>query len=66
MIELKEVGELLEKIRKERPLIHNLTNTVVTNFTANGLLALGASPVMADARRKRPIWRRWPTGCSSI
>ncbi|WP_046175232.1 hydroxyethylthiazole kinase [Domibacillus indicus] len=42
-------AQLLEKVRNEQPLIHNLTNTVVTNFTANGLLALGASPVMADA-----------------
>ncbi|MCM3569551.1 hydroxyethylthiazole kinase [Neobacillus mesonae] len=33
----------------ENPLVHNITNTVVTNFTANGLLALGASPVMANA-----------------
>jgi hydroxyethylthiazole kinase len=41
--------ELLEKIREANPLIHNITNIVVANFTANGLLALGASPVMADA-----------------
>lgn len=41
--------ELLEKIRAVNPLIHNITNIVVANFTANGLLALGASPVMADA-----------------
>lgn len=42
-------ADLLEKVRAEKPLVHNLTNTVVTNFTANGLLTLGASPVMADA-----------------
>nr|WP_084777903.1 hydroxyethylthiazole kinase [Saccharibacillus sacchari] len=48
----KELGERLEKLRKERPLVHNITNTVVTNFTANGLLALGASPVMAYAREE--------------
>lgn len=40
---------ILEKVRNENPLIHNITNAVVTNFTANGLLALGASPVMASA-----------------
>ncbi|WP_462409809.1 hydroxyethylthiazole kinase [Neobacillus sp. Marseille-QA0830] len=40
---------ILQKVRKENPLVHNITNTVVTNFTANGLLALGASPVMANA-----------------
>ncbi|NMD43686.1 MAG: hydroxyethylthiazole kinase [Firmicutes bacterium] len=39
----------LEKIRKEKPLIHNITNYVVMNTTANALLALGASPVMAHA-----------------
>ncbi|OAB43173.1 hydroxyethylthiazole kinase [Paenibacillus glacialis] len=38
----------LQKVRQKRPLVHNITNTVVTNFTANGLLALGASPFMAD------------------
>jgi hydroxyethylthiazole kinase len=40
---------LLTKIREERPLVHNITNYVVMNFTANTLLAMGASPVMAHA-----------------
>lgn len=44
-----KVVRLLNKVRNEKPLIHNITNVVVTNFTANGLLALGASPVMAYA-----------------
>ncbi|MBL8470644.1 MAG: hydroxyethylthiazole kinase [Rhodocyclaceae bacterium] len=39
----------LSKIRAEGPLIHNITNYVVMNTTANALLALGASPVMAHA-----------------
>lgn len=39
----------LAKVREQNPLIHNITNLVVTNFTANGLLALGASPFMAYA-----------------
>ncbi|MGM0418110.1 MAG: hydroxyethylthiazole kinase [Thermodesulfobacteriota bacterium] len=38
-----------EKIRKESPLIHNITNFVVMNSSANILLASGASPVMAHA-----------------
>lgn len=38
----------LQKIRENQPLVHCITNTVVTNFTANGLLAIGASPIMAD------------------
>lgn len=48
-MEKKEIVRLLNKVRNEKPLIHNITNVVVTNFTANGLLALGASPVMAYA-----------------
>jgi len=39
----------LEAIRTKRPLIHNITNFVVMNYTANALLACGASPVMAHA-----------------
>ena len=39
----------LEQIRATAPLIHNITNYVVMNSTANALLALGASPVMAHA-----------------
>ena len=37
------------RIRAEAPLVHNITNYVVMNSTANALLALGASPVMAHA-----------------
>ncbi|TMW73043.1 hydroxyethylthiazole kinase [Alteribacter natronophilus] len=43
---------LKEKIVTQSPLIHNMTNVVVTNFTANGLYALGASPVMAYAEEE--------------
>ncbi|MBF0785716.1 hydroxyethylthiazole kinase [Muribacter muris] len=38
---------LLDKIRQANPLIHCITNYVVANYTANGLLALGASPLMS-------------------
>ena len=44
-----DLKSLLEKLREERPLVHNITNYVVMNFTANALLAMGASPVMAHA-----------------
>lgn len=46
------VSHVLERVRAENPLVHNITNQVVTNFTANGLLALGASPVMANAKEE--------------
>ena len=39
---------IFQTIRQQQPLIHCITNYVVANFQANGLLALGASPVMAD------------------
>ncbi len=38
---------LLEEVRRSSPLIHNITNFVVMNSSANILLSLGASPVMA-------------------
>jgi hydroxyethylthiazole kinase len=44
--------DLVQKVREENPLVHNITNVVVTNFTANGLLAIGASPVMAYAKEE--------------
>lgn len=40
----------LRKIGSASPLVHNITNFVVMNNTANALLCLGASPVMAHAR----------------
>ncbi|OBX09374.1 hydroxyethylthiazole kinase [Gallibacterium salpingitidis] len=43
---------MIEKIRQTNPLIHNITNIVVANYVANGLLALGASPIMADAEQE--------------
>jgi hydroxyethylthiazole kinase len=42
----------LTAIRATTPLVHNITNFVVMNNTANALLALGASPVMAHAQEE--------------
>ncbi|MEI3606961.1 hydroxyethylthiazole kinase [Pseudogracilibacillus sp. SE30717A] len=39
--------DIISQVRKNQPLIHHLTNQVVMNFTANGLLAFGGSPIMA-------------------
>lgn len=36
-------------VRQQSPLVHNITNYVVMNNTANALLAAGASPIMAHA-----------------
>ena len=43
------VAHSLELLRQKRPLVHNITNFVVMNNTANALLAVGAAPVMAHA-----------------
>lgn len=47
-----EISDLLSKIRAEKPIVQNITNLVVMNFTANALLALGASPIMAHAEEE--------------
>ena len=47
-----EIFKSVEDIRAERPLIHNITNYVVMNNTANALLAIGASPVMIHAEEE--------------
>jgi len=39
----------LDQVRAQSPLVHNITNYVVMNNTANALLAVGASPVMAHS-----------------
>jgi hydroxyethylthiazole kinase len=39
----------LTAVRQQKPLIHAITNFVTINFTANAVLAAGASPVMAHA-----------------
>lgn len=38
----------LDALREAAPLTQCVTNAVVTNFTANALLALGAAPAMCD------------------
>ncbi len=47
-----EIYRSIEDIRAKSPLIHNITNYVVMNNTANALLAMGASPVMIHAEEE--------------
>lgn len=42
--------DALHAVREHKPVVLNITNYVVMNNTANGLLALGASPIMAHSR----------------
>ena len=45
-------GDTLRRLRDQKPLVHQITNYVVMNETANATLALGALPVMAHAREE--------------
>jgi hydroxyethylthiazole kinase len=45
-------GTSLRELRLTKPLVHQITNYVVMNETANATLALGALPVMAHAREE--------------
>lgn len=43
---------MFENVRKNHPLIHNITNYVTVNDCANMILACGASPIMADDKEE--------------
>src|SRR5438105_4526817 len=45
-------GKTLGELRERKPLVHQITNYVVMNETANATLAIGALPVMAHAREE--------------
>ena len=42
------LGDCLDNVRKNTPLVHNITNYVTVNDVANVLLASGGSPIMSD------------------
>ena len=48
----QDVWADIATVRQNKPLVHCITNLVVTNFTANVLLACGAAPVMAHAHEE--------------
>lgn len=43
-----QIAQALENVRAACPLIHHITNYVTVNDVANIVLAVGASPIMAD------------------
>ena len=47
MVEKEKIDEFLKQIRRQRPIVHCITNAVTVNDCANVLLAVGASPTMA-------------------
>lgn len=46
----KKLWKQVQLVKQNAPLVHNITNYVVMNNTANALLAAGASPIMAHAK----------------
>ncbi len=44
-----DIANPIARLRAAAPLVHNITNYVVMNATANALLAVGASPAMVHA-----------------
>lgn len=45
----EQINNLITQIKNRQPLIMNLTNYVTMDFIANGLLSLGASPIMLQS-----------------
>ncbi|MCI1858223.1 MAG: hydroxyethylthiazole kinase [Sporolactobacillus sp.] len=52
MISVQQLIDLMEKVREQKPLLHVITNRVAINDSANGALAVGASPIMAEAHEE--------------
>ena len=46
--EAEMLGNCIDNVRKNVPLVHNITNYVTVNDVANVLLACGGSPIMSD------------------
>ena len=45
---IKDIVDIMERVRAERPLVHHITNYVTVNDCANITLCAGGSPVMTD------------------
>lgn len=49
---IEQITSALQAVREQKPLVVNITNYVVMNNSANALLALGASPIMAHSKQE--------------
>lgn len=48
----ERIWDHIQRMKETSPLVHNITNYVVMNSSANALLAAGASPVMAHSEEE--------------
>lgn len=51
-MQTEQIVQTLYAVREQKPLVVNITNYVVMNNTANALLAIGASPIMAHSQQE--------------
>lgn len=58
----EDAAAALEHLRSAAPLVQCITNAVVTNFTANVLLAVGASPAMTDIQGEGGVFAELADG----
>ena len=47
-MDYKVINNIRRKTREKRPIIHCITNPISINQCANGVLAIGARPIMAE------------------
>lgn len=47
-----KILELINKVKQVSPLVHNITNYVTMNNSANALLSVGASPIMSHSNEE--------------
>lgn len=48
----EKIQSIVKAIKRDQPLVLNITNFVTMDFVANGLLSLGASPIMSYAEQE--------------
>lgn len=53
--------DLLDTLRKKNPIAFNISNFVTVQDVANGINALGASPIMSEEKTKLSQWFKWLT-----
>ena len=46
---IKDITKAFNEVKEKKPLVHCITNYITANDCANVLLAMGASPTMADS-----------------
>lgn len=51
--------DLLNTLREKNPIAFNISNFVTVQDVANGINAIGASPIMSEEKTKQNPWLKW-------